>query len=206
MKRRSLVLISALLMLLIGWGATAQATPMDVATLSVEASAYYESDGDEALLEGLGSYSLTHYTPPSRKARWTASLDYSFMPYLSDDAFAGTSSGIYEGSMQWNLGAFAWEGSYLQAAHNTLPYPLGLFDDFGYEILSASADNGSITGLLAFVAFIDRPVFGDDWKEGILTADLSISAAPVPEPGTMVLLGIGLVGVAAASRKKLIKK
>lgn len=32
------------------------------------------------------------------------------------------------------------------------------------------------------------------------------SAAPVPEPGTIVLMGLGLVGLAGMGRKKLFKK
>lgn len=45
---------------------------------------------------------------------------------------------------------------------------------------------------------------GGDFYIG--SSELSITYAPVPEPATMILMGLGLVGLAGASRKKLLKK
>lgn len=57
--------------------------------------------------------------------------------------------------------------------------------------------NATVNNFIAF--FTDgNPV--NDYAVG------GVSAAPVPEPGTIVLMGLGLVGLAGMGRKKLLKK
>ena len=94
-------------------------------------------------------------------------------------------------------------------------------DDSGY-ILSFAGTTIGIGEKLSFM--VDAVIFTDAltnsliWNEGHVWAqswsardtldgsDGGSTAAPVPEPATIFLLGIGLIGVAGFGRKKLIKK
>ena len=73
----------------------------------------------------------------------------------------------------------------------------GSMDWQSYTYAFSSAGNGYIKfGSLNYE---------DEWFDSRLLID-NISTASVPEPGTIVLMGLGLVGLAGMGRKKLFKK
>ena len=73
----------------------------------------------------------------------------------------------------------------------------GSLDEWmSYGLYSANLDSLSLSGSEAFLSFELRE--GSDWYlcstvsvQGI--DDVSVTAAPVPEPSTMMLIGVGLI-------------
>ena len=78
-------------------------------------------------------------------------------------------------------------------------------DNFGIDESFGSGDaNGDFdlelnTALQLIAFYTDGEKVNDYGVAGV-------SAAPVPEPGTIMLMGLGLVGLAGMGRKKLLKK
>ncbi len=79
----------------------------------------------------------------------------------------------------------------------------GEIDDGPYAYGVETAELGDGMFSVALVSIATRFGGGDFF---IRQSDLTISYTPVPEPGTMVLLGAGLIGLAGLGRKKFAKK
>lgn len=185
---------------------------------------YYEPDmveevfandnGDpEQSVSLVGRVDYTHYVNlPDVNEIYNWCLDLNVSDFdLQVNGYDAIEDFSYSNS--WDLGNFAYAGSTLEYVHNELAslvyYIPDFLEDAGITYtFMGDAESGTL--ILTDIAF-------DSWLVDVLNeyeiqtlyaklaGSVTLTAKAVPEPGTILLLGFGLVGLAGMGRKKLFK-
>ncbi len=93
-------------------------------------------------------------------------------------------------------------------SNNTMYTEHGLNSHDDYQVTIWQVNNSPYNYILGWE---DLDLYGGtggdrDYQDMIVSLQITPTANPVPEPGTMILFGLGLFGLAGVGRKKLVTK